>query len=178
MTDKPKRRWLQFSLRTLFVVVTVFCVWMGIIAKQARDQKQAVEMIRDMGGMVLYQYQVDQFQSSRVILVTDKTTDLPFPRPPGPEWLRRIVGDEYFFTVASIYLDGPHFTDASLLVAGQLTDAKFLRLDNTQITDAGLVNVKGLTNLQMLSLGTTQVTEEGVKQLQQSLPNCRIHRSP
>jgi hypothetical protein len=25
----PNRRWLRFSLRTLFVVVTVFCVWLG-----------------------------------------------------------------------------------------------------------------------------------------------------
>jgi len=25
----PKRRWFRFSLRTLFVVVTVFCLWLG-----------------------------------------------------------------------------------------------------------------------------------------------------
>ena len=41
---KPRRRWLQFSLRTLFVVVTVFCVWMGLVTKAARDQRQAVEL--------------------------------------------------------------------------------------------------------------------------------------
>jgi len=26
----PRRRWLRFSLRTLFAVVTVFCVWLGL----------------------------------------------------------------------------------------------------------------------------------------------------
>jgi len=29
MTPTPKRRWFRFSLRTLFVVVTVFAVWLG-----------------------------------------------------------------------------------------------------------------------------------------------------
>ena len=29
MSEAPKRRWFRFSLRTLFVVVTVCCVWLG-----------------------------------------------------------------------------------------------------------------------------------------------------
>jgi WD40 repeat protein len=30
MTPAPNRRWFRFSLRTLFVVVTILCVWLGI----------------------------------------------------------------------------------------------------------------------------------------------------
>jgi hypothetical protein len=29
MTTAPKRRWFKYSLRTLFVVVTAFGVWLG-----------------------------------------------------------------------------------------------------------------------------------------------------
>ena len=30
MTEtKPKRRWFRFSLRTLFVLVTLLCIWLG-----------------------------------------------------------------------------------------------------------------------------------------------------
>ena len=29
MTPAPKRRWFRFSLRTLFVVMTVFACWLG-----------------------------------------------------------------------------------------------------------------------------------------------------
>jgi len=29
MSESPKRRWPRYSLRTLFVVVTVFAVWLG-----------------------------------------------------------------------------------------------------------------------------------------------------
>lgn len=31
MTPAPKRRWLRFSLRTLFVVVTVFAMLAGVL---------------------------------------------------------------------------------------------------------------------------------------------------
>ena|SRR5215211_8235772 len=29
MEEKPKRRWLRYSVRTLLVAVTIFCVWLG-----------------------------------------------------------------------------------------------------------------------------------------------------
>jgi hypothetical protein len=29
MDDTKKRRWFRFSLRTLFVLVTVLCIWLG-----------------------------------------------------------------------------------------------------------------------------------------------------
>ena len=46
-TPKPRRRRkLQFSLRSLFVVMTLACVgmsWLGIKMQQARRQKEAVD---------------------------------------------------------------------------------------------------------------------------------------
>lgn len=32
MHFKPRRRWLQFSVRTLIVLVTLFAVWLGLQA--------------------------------------------------------------------------------------------------------------------------------------------------
>ena len=34
----PRRRWFRYSLRTLFVVVTVFCVWLGVQVKWIHDR--------------------------------------------------------------------------------------------------------------------------------------------
>jgi len=39
---KPRRRWLSYSLRTLFVLVTLLCVWLGLYANRAERQKRAV----------------------------------------------------------------------------------------------------------------------------------------
>jgi hypothetical protein len=43
MTPTPKRRWFRFSLRTLFVVVTVGCIWLGWQVKVVRDRRAALE---------------------------------------------------------------------------------------------------------------------------------------
>ena len=34
--SKPRRRWFQFSLRTLFVLVTVLCVWLAVTVERVR----------------------------------------------------------------------------------------------------------------------------------------------
>ena len=120
-TDKPKtkRRWLQFSLRTMMVVVTVFCVWLGITAKRARDQKQAVEMIPGLPGLVYYEYQlVDE-------RYTLQPPDAPGLKPPGPKWLRQLLGDDYFFSVYYINPIGSKVNDDILAtIAKTLTDVK------------------------------------------------------
>ena len=39
MTEtKPKRPWFKFSLRTLFVVITVLCIWLVILINGAREK--------------------------------------------------------------------------------------------------------------------------------------------
>lgn len=58
MADKPPRRWFKFSLRTLFVVITLFAVWLGwemkfIRARQAmhrwfEDNNWCCEATTDM----------------------------------------------------------------------------------------------------------------------------------
>jgi len=151
-TDQSKpRRFFRYSLRTLFVVVTVFCVWVGITAKRARDQKYAVETIREMGGWVFYEHQLDD--RPMTITINGKLYDRGgIPARPGPAWLRQIIGDEYFTTVNLVGMRGPQFNDASLEV------------------------VKLLTDLKRLALYDTKITNEGLKKLQKALPNCKMIR--
>jgi len=43
MEEKPKRRWLSFSIRTLLIAVTIFCVWLGwqvSIVREASSRKR------------------------------------------------------------------------------------------------------------------------------------------
>ena len=40
MTDKPRRRWLRFSLRTLFVLVIVVVCWLGWNVSQVRQRNE------------------------------------------------------------------------------------------------------------------------------------------
>ena len=50
--SKPRRRWFQYSLRTLLVLVTVLCVWLGVTVNRARKQREAVAAIQELGGTV------------------------------------------------------------------------------------------------------------------------------
>jgi hypothetical protein len=50
----PKRRWAQFSLATMFVAVTVLCVWLAVVVNRANRQRDAVAAIEALDGLVEY----------------------------------------------------------------------------------------------------------------------------
>lgn len=43
---KPKRRYLEFSLGTMFAAVTVLCIWLGVQVKWIRDRSDAREWLK------------------------------------------------------------------------------------------------------------------------------------
>src|SRR3569623_2086670 len=51
---RPHRRYLTFSLRTLFILLTMFADWTATIVNRAREQREAVKAIEALGGEVLY----------------------------------------------------------------------------------------------------------------------------
>jgi hypothetical protein len=90
----------------------------------------------------------------------------------GPVWLRKLLGDDFFNTVAYGVLNSD--TEAQWLKG--LPQLRSLSLNSTQVTDKGLEYLRGLTDLQVLWLDGTQVTNEGVKKLRQALLKCTIYR--
>ena len=178
---KPFRHWYQYSLRTLMIVVTLFavaCSWFAVKMKQARRQREAVEAILKSGGTVAYDYECDK---SGHINPTSGN-------PPGPEWLRKLVGDDFFTTAIILHpsnitdtelehLEGlPYLqvlglrynkiTDAGLGHVKKLTRLHTLDLQSTQVTDAGTIILKGMNKLKWLSLFNTKVTDVGLKNLE------------
>jgi hypothetical protein len=85
----PRRRWLRFSLRGLFALLTVFAVGFGVIVNPAREQREAVKAIEAAGGSVHYDW---EYRTPR--------------GPAGPAWLRLLVGDELFQDVALVDFSG------------------------------------------------------------------------
>jgi len=58
-TPKPKRRWYQYSLRTLLLFMLLASIglsWLAVKLKQAREQKEAVRAIEEAGGWVIHDY--------------------------------------------------------------------------------------------------------------------------
>jgi hypothetical protein len=180
------RRRPKFSIRSLLVLVVVAavpCWWFGMKMRQAERQREAVQAIQEVGGGVSYDYQHTSMMG----------------HPPGPAWLRRLLGDDFFADVRSVYflnvgdvgdeslqhleslrnlrllsLDRTQVSDDGLEHLRGMNNLEQLNLSNTRITDAGLQHLKGLTNLSSLDLRGTEVTDEGIEKLRQALPTCRF----
>src|SRR5687768_10156829 len=88
-----RRTFLQISLRSCMIALTVVAIWIGGIANRAHQQKRAVNRIRDLGGSLTYHHEVDM--AGRRIKQ---------PTLPGPPWLRELIGAEYFDQVREISL--------------------------------------------------------------------------
>ncbi len=155
MNEMPKAhrlRRFQYSLRTLLLVMLLVSIgmsWFAIKMQKARKQKAAVEAIKKLGGEVTYDWTFDKSQSG----------------PPGPAWMRGLLGADFFGRVVIVSLDFTQVTDIGLEPLEELGQLKGLFLSGTHVTDAGLKHISKLNQLQTLSLIGTQVTDGGLEQL-------------
>ena len=175
----PKLRWYQYRLRSLLLLMLVATIplgWVAVKMKAAREQHAAVEAIVKLGGRVVYDYQFDP----------SNTTG----KPPGPAWLRGLLGDDLLATVKEVDLhkaeivgadlkcltafpqleglplsDCYNLGDDGLKHLKPLTKLRTLILSLTGVSDAGLKHLRGLTQLQRLDLDYTKVTDAGIENL-------------
>jgi len=202
---KPKRRWYQFSLKTLLVVMLLSCfgfAWIGWRMQQARENRErvaasekeiekTVAAIANSGGMAfsgneerrpqtwleeLFDDPGDADDPVRVLKVT--TVIFQFYAQGGKVTdaeLKQLL--KGLENLEDLDLYRTNITDAGLEHVKGLKHLRYLNLHwQKKVTDAGLEHLKGLESLQHLDLRGTKVTDGGVENLQRALPNCKIDR--
>jgi hypothetical protein len=94
---KPKRRWLRFSLRTMFVLITAVSIWLGWTVSVVRERKSVLGDMRATPGFD--------------VAPAGSTTYVGGPAPPTPTipWLRKWLGDE---AIESIWFPADHIPTA------------------------------------------------------------------
>ena len=148
-SPRPRRSLrFQFSLRTLFIVVTVLCVGpLGYIAwerERRRKGEAAVSAIEKVGGKVKGD----------------------FPRRGNRNaWKEAVLGHDGFRRVYAVEFRKTQVTDAELMHLNVIKNLRSLSVTETGVTDAGLKHLAGLTNLKSLWLEQTQVTDAGIPRL-------------
>ena len=185
MSFRGRRRGIriQYTLRTLLAITAVIAWFVGHSAQSARDQRLALDVVREKHGRVAYDWE------PHVDGVTSDCLPVDLGQHgasiPGPAWLRRIIGDDFFQNVVVIrlhtacdadlklfarmkylrilILDRSHVTDDGMCFVGQMRGLEELRLGLTTITDAGLAELDTLTHLRELRLEGTRVTDAGVR---------------
>ncbi len=151
---KPARRWFRFSMRTMIVVVTAFCVWLGITSSRANRQRRAVEIIKKAGGTAYYDFDADD----------DGVLRTPPLSPSGPDWLRRSIGIDYFSTVVRVGLDDrKNPNDDAFAALADLPQLRNLFLGGSAVSDAVMSRLKGLNQLHALIVVHSTVTDAGWK---------------
>lgn len=146
--SRPKRRRRSFTLnlRTLFVLITVACVLLGWHVNGAWKQRAAVAAIRELGGRWAYDYEIYQ---------TDNLFSPPKGEPPGPAWLRDLIGIDFFTDVVRVDCGGKQIKNVKLLA--ELPRLRRLDLSSTNVND--VTSLGKLTNLHILELRDTQVSD-------------------
>jgi len=184
----PKRTWFQFRLRTLFVLVAVAsfpCAWLASMLHMKYRERNVVAHILRVGGHVQYAWEKDIGRGSGHV------SEAIRGEPPGPQWIRKLLGDDFVTTVSRVTfrqkgindsaladldleglpqlsglaLNGPLITDRSLARLQGITKLQSLDLSGTQVTDVGLMHLRPLKRLEFLALNETQVTDAGLAQL-------------
>ncbi len=177
---KRKRRWFQFSLRTLLIfatIVAVSCAWIERRAERKSKERDTARAVVKSGGTVYYDYEwIDNHWVHG--------------EPSGPEWMRAFFGEtflnevvyvqpgkeitdeglanlaESFPHLRSLYIGNSRITDAGLMKLQRMQEIKRLSLSATAVTDAGMESLKDLTQLETLAVAITKVTDVGLRRLQ------------
>jgi hypothetical protein len=149
--DNPSRAlrqrfWPRLSIRGLMILVLVLGGGIGWVARHAKMQRNAVRGVSAAGG-VRYNWQY----------VSGKYE--PKASPPGPMWLRDIVGPDLLDTVVVVWLRGP---DADYRVMSHVVALPGVERFNLagqtspSLTAAGMARIGQLPRLQrILAQGMT-----------------------
>lgn len=150
----------QFGIRTLLASVLACSTafgWLAAEMKRARQQAETVQWIKssDRRAALNYDWQRDAEGDLR-----------PWDeqQPPEPEWLRKVLGDDFFSAVTVVAFHAKTM-DAGLDHVSDLKQLRWLILNNCKITDAGLRNLRDLPGLERLQLMGANITDVGMEYL-------------
>jgi hypothetical protein len=169
-------RWpFQFSIRSLLVLVVAValpCSWLGVEMKNARQQSESEEAVRELAGnavtrelTVAYDYERDTAWLYKKLAAR-----------PGPKWLCAALGDDFFRQTEFVDLGTIRTSvhDASLPVLRNFSRLRVLFIGGPGITDAGLDYLGGLNRLELLGIVNSNITDSGVARIAElRLPSLR-----
>ncbi len=185
MQPKPhRRRWLQYGIRTLLVLmlaVGLFLTWLrhqrqvGVYSAQ----RQALEQLSKLGGHYKTESRLPAWKAWLVgkdyVTVTEVKfhgvklgsglVDYVKVKPADLECLQRIPTLKRLFLGETLGID-----DSVLEYLQHATELEELNLDHATMTDSGMSNLMNLRSLKSLSLLRTQVSPRAAACLS-SLPN-------
>ena len=150
-------------MRTLLIGIAMLCglfAWAGAKFNRVRQQRQAIAELKAHGFDVLLEYEDAE-------LVLAKGT----AEPPGPRWLRSLLGDDFFADAtcatsdASLDLDGStrDLGNGELQLLATFPHLRAITFtSDIRITDEKLASLCDLPELAELRLNGCPITDAGM----------------
>jgi hypothetical protein len=139
-----QRRAFRFTIRTLLVLIAVLAVVLAVYVNGANRQRRAVAKLQELHVSVQYDYQLSRSNE-----------------PPGPAWLRDLLGIDYFDNVVDVG-GSARIRDKDLAILHEFPRLCMVDLSSWHVSGASLVQLCGLPELAHISLGPFNATDEAL----------------
>jgi hypothetical protein len=195
-TDPPKRkrRWFQFSLRTLLVVMAILavgCAWVAGKIEQSRREREATRHFLALGAVILQDQQpmlsrLWPFGEQMVttgVLVGNKEYYLTFGtarfaesmeariRQPTDSDLRRLKD---LPGLETLRVTSQFVTDNGIAELVSIKSLRRLEICAPLVSNSAVVQIAQMVDLADLNLVGTAMTPSGIGNLRQLLPRCHV----
>jgi hypothetical protein len=147
---RPRLKWPRFTLRTLFIGVTITAIWLGFKFNESRRQAVALREITAHGADALYEHQISGTA-----------------QPLIPTRVRHFIGEDMFQDVVRLnFKNGFPETDDGFAPLAGLNSVTVINTEGSNVTDSGLEHLRHSSTLTCLRLIDAKVTDEGLMHLQ------------
>ena len=135
-----RRRWYQFSVRTMFLVLALTSLPLSYVAWE-REQCRRGEAARKM----IHRHDSPNLLGDDFEDLLDEFGDVSYRRP---EWLKAVLGNDRFRRVHSVWLDSGTLTEVEMRQLEALPNLRDLTIYRVDITPQGLSQLRGLIRLE------------------------------
>lgn len=174
--SRPARRWFQFSLRALLLVMvlTGFALTPIVYARrQAAQEQRAYALLNELGGACAGM-QSARSPAWKLLLGDDGPGNISCAELRAPVTDSQLEQLTALTKLRRLTLSGSRLTDRGIVHLRRLPELRHLNLDDAPITAAGLQSLASLSSLTWLSLGDTRLPPAAIDRLQQQLPQLTI----
>jgi hypothetical protein len=137
-------------MKLLAIAVMLIAVFAVVRSNSVRQQRSALAEVARFDARVTYDYQVQGAT-----------------RPPGPNWLLRLLGEDFFAEVVGIEIDADRVDENALAAIASLPQLKFLSLQAEGLNDQHVARFTERGQLDRLTFQSATVTDSGLAQLSQ-----------
>ena len=157
MQTSPKKNIFRFRVRTLLAglfIVACGAAWLGACYRQSQVEQQLLKKFAATGITYGYQGEMSSFTNLFSGPVQKEIFSNPIKRsPPGPKWLRRLLGEHCFARVQSFKVNGEQMNqeDFNTHEVSRFTELKGIEFSHCNFSSEDYLKLDNLTSIELLS---------------------------